>query len=393
MKLKVFLMLDNCLRKTCLIKILFIFLCSLGIFLRSTILAKSQNAGLGPLEIRTQYPVTMPFLSMYPENTKTLGSGVAFFSYGYAVGNTIMNTEGKDRQITKDEVNRGIVISDFYDKETNKAIPGFRMYMDVESNRHLFRFKYGLGDSFEIGVEKEFITHEGGCCWDKIIEDWHSFVAVENDTEHGNYRSYIHRSGYDYYVVKDGEFVIATSSPFMQIEGDLYANLKWNLTEGGTFMPAIAAKFSYKFAKKNRSEVQKFISSGSSDHGSYLILSKGFGDYIVYVGEGVSVLKNSGVFASKLFHRFTTFEYRFGDLHSFIFQTMVQSSIFPQEGRIRRTSGQSISFDPSNSTDAAVVGYKGWWKDWFFEIGFVEDFNQVGNETDIVIYFEGGMKW
>ena len=387
-------MIDKEFRNIGFIQITIFLLWSYGTIFSSTLLAKSQNTGLGPLEIRTQYPVTMPFLSMYPENTKTLGSGVVFISYGYTVANTIMNTEGEDRQITKDEVNRGIVISDFYDKDTNTPIPGFRLYMDVESNRHLFRFKYGLGDSFEFGLEKEFITHEGGCCWDKVIEDWHNFVNVRNDTEHGNFRSQINRSGYDYYVVKDGEFVIASSTPFIQIEGDLFANLKWNLTEGGTFIPAVSVKYSYKFAKQNRSEAQKLISSGSSDYGSYLILSKGFGDYIVYAGEGVSVLKNSGVFASKLFHRFITFEYRLSDLDSFIFQTMTQSSIFPQEGRIRRTPGQSISFDPSNTTDAAVIGYKGWWwKDWFFEIGFVEDFNQVGNETDIVIYFEGGLKW
>ena len=147
---------DRAYRKTGLIQISFFFVWIFGVFFTSTLLAKSQNTGLGPLEIRTQYPVTMPFLSMYPENTKTLGSGVAFFSYGYAVGNTIMNTEGEDRQITKEEVNRGIVISDFYDKDTNTAIPGFRLYMDIESNRHLFRFKYGLGDSFEFGLEKEF---------------------------------------------------------------------------------------------------------------------------------------------------------------------------------------------------------------------------------------------
>ena len=63
-------------------------------------------------------------------------------------------------------------------------------------------------------------------------------------------------------------------------------------------------------------------------------------------------------------------------------------------GNLRTTSSQSISFDPSNSTDAAVVGHKGWWgKDWFTEFGFVEDYNQVGNETDIVIYLEGGLRW
>ena len=119
-------------------------------------------------------------------------------------------------------------------------------------------------------------------------------------------------------MVKDGEFIIATSTPFIQIEGDLYANLKWNLTEGGKFLPAIATKFTYKFAKQNRSKNQKIISSGSSDHGTYLILSKGFGEYIVYAGEGVSVLKNSGVFSSKLYHRFVTFEYRISDLDSFL---------------------------------------------------------------------------
>ena len=366
----------------------------LGLFASPPVWAKSENAGLGPLEIRTQFPVTMPFLAMYPENTATLGKGVSFFSYSYTVGNTIMNTEGEDRQITKDEISRGIVISDFYDKTTNQSIPGFRLYMDIESNRHLFRFKYGLSESTEISVEQEFITHEGGCCWDAIIENWHDFVNVSNDDEHGNYRAYVDRSGYDYYVVKDGEFVIANSDHFIQEAGDLYTNFKWNLTMGGAVLPAVTVKLSYKFAKPNRTPVQKLISSGSSDYGYYLLLSKGFGDWILYFGEGASVLSNTGVFASRLNHRFTTIEYRWSEDSSLLLQTLTQSSIFPQVGNLRTTSSQSVSFDPSNSTDAAVVGYKGWWgKDWFTEFGFVEDYNQVGNETDIVIYLEGSRRW
>ena len=365
--------------------------------------ARSENAGLGPLEIRTHYPVTLPFLAMYPENTATLGKGVSLFSYSYTVGNTIMNTEGEDRQITRDEVNRGIVLSDFYDKTTGEVIPGFRLYMDIESNRHLFRFKYGLSESTEISFEQEFITQEGGCCWDSIIENWHDFVNVSNDEEHGNYRTYVDRSGYDYYVVKDGEWVIKNSNHFIQEAGDLYTNFKWNLTMGGAVLPAVTVKLSYKFAKPNRTPVQKLISSGSSDYGYYLLLSKGFGEWVLYFGEGMSILGESsppeqpgvtGVFASKLSHRFTTIEYRWNEDHSLLLQTLTQSSIFPQVGNLRTTSSQSISFDPSNSTDAAVVGHKGWWgKDWFTEFGFVEDYNQVGNETDIVIYLEGGLRW
>ena len=50
--------------------ILSLFLMGIGSWADSA-LAKSKNSGLGPLELRNQYPVTHQFLSLHPENTAT----------------------------------------------------------------------------------------------------------------------------------------------------------------------------------------------------------------------------------------------------------------------------------------------------------------------------------
>lgn len=372
-----------------------ILLCYLLLLLSWEGLARGENpnAGLGPLEVRTQYPVTMPFLAMYPENTATIGDGVLFLSYSYTVANTIMNTEGANKQITRKEVKRGLVIEDFYDQETNQVIPGFRLYIDVESYRHLFKMRYGLSESTEISFELPFITYEGGRLWDSVIENWHDLVDVSNETDHGNFRAQIDRNRYEYYVVKDGKFIIADRTSFIQKQGEFITNFKWNLTKGGDIFPAISIKLSYKFGKADRDGDEELIASGGDDSGYYLLFSKGFKDWIIYFGQGATKFSKHGVFSPGLFHRFTTLEYRITSEHSFILQTLTQSSIFPDTGNYRTVPGGSRSFAASNSTDAAVIGYKGWWGDLFFETGFVEDYNQVGNETDIVIYFELGLKW
>ena len=57
-------------------------------------LAKSKNSGLGPLELRNQYPLTHQFLSLHPENTSTQKKGKSRLSYHIAVANTFVNTQG-----------------------------------------------------------------------------------------------------------------------------------------------------------------------------------------------------------------------------------------------------------------------------------------------------------
>ena len=379
------------------IKGLLVFFAVLQIFFsgEESAFASGENFGLGPLEIRPQFLLNQPFLAMSPENTLTLKDGESRLSFGMEIANTFVNTQGPTEQITKTEVARGLTLTDFLDKDGNK-VNGFSLYLDAESKRKKIKYRYGLSDSLELKLELPFISFDGGTM-DGTIESVHSLVGISNFKKGGAYRALSERNQYDYYVVKDGQFVFASTKQIQNVRGEPSMDLKWNLSAGGKVMPAASLKLSYKFANTDRSGEQKLIRSGGADWGHYFILSKGFDNWIVYFGDGQTRIGNNLGFASSLFHRFMSMEYRFSEEDSFVFQTVSQSSIFPtSSASSRSTSGENQEQRNSNlsvPTSVSAFGYKLLSGSIFWETGFVQDYNNFGNETDFVFFWEMGVHW
>lgn len=361
----------------------------------STVFARGENFGLGPLEVRPQFLVNQSFLAMTPENTLTLKNEESRFSIGMEIANTFVNTQGPTGQITKTEVKRGLTLDDFLDQEGN-TVKGFSLYLDAESKRKKIKYSYGLSDSLEFKIELPFVSFDGGTM-DSTIESVHSLIGISNFKKGGAYRALSERNNYDYYVVKDGEFLSANTKQIYNVRGEPNVDLKWNLSEGGKVLPAASLKLSYKFANSDRHGEQKLIRSGGNDWGHYLILSKGFDNWIVYFGDGKTRIGKNHEFASSLFHRFMTMEYRFSEEDSFIFQTVSQSSIFPTTRASSRSSnGETQEQRNSNlsvATSVSAFGYKFFYDALFGEIGFVQDYNNFGNETDFVFFWEMGVLW
>lgn len=230
---------------------------------------------------------------------------------------------------------------------------------------------------------------------DSSIEAFHEMVGISNDTEAGAYRSRSRQNRYDYYVVKDGSFVIAEDRPFSSTASDPVIHIKWNLTQGGSVLPAVSVKLAYKVAAAHRSDHQKLISSGEADTGSYLLLSKGFSPWFVYFGMGNTRFgkDDTNLFSSGLQHRFIALEYQFNSNQALVIQSVTQSSMYPVSGSLRGTQEQTSSYFLSRNTELAVVGYKHRWSATRLETGFVEDYNQTSNQTDIVLYSEIGYQW
>ena len=94
---------------------------------------------------------------------------------------------------------------------------------------------------------------------------------------------------------------------------------------------------------------------------------------------------------------FMSMEYRFSEEDSFVFQTVSQSSIFPtSSASSRSTSGENQEQRNSNlsvPTSVSAFGYKFLSDLIFWETGFVQDYNNFGNETDFVLFWEMGVHW
>ncbi|MBC8259301.1 MAG: DUF3187 family protein [SAR324 cluster bacterium] len=375
--------------------LVFVSACIISVAWNESALAASLNSGLGPLEIRPQFIVSQPFLAMTPENSSTLKAGDAKLSFGIEIANTFVNTQGPTEQITKKEIDRGLTKEDFYDKNGN-AGKGYSLYLDAETKRKNVKYKYGILDSLEFKLEIPFLSFDGGFM-DSSIESVHSMIGISNFKQGGAYRALSERNQYDYYVVKDGEFVHSSNQIIYNVRGEPSMGLKWNLSEGGKVMPAVTLKLSYKFANTDRSGEQKLVRSGGADWGHYLILSKGFDNWIVYFGDGKTRIGENLGFASSISHEFMSLEYRINEEVSFVFQSVSQSSIFPiTAASPRSTTGENQEQRNSNlsvSTSVSAFGYKFVSGPIFWETGFVQDYNNFGNETDFVVFWEMGVQW
>jgi len=385
------------------IKGLLVFLSAFLVFLSwgGSANAGPKNSGLGPLEIRPQFLVNQQFLAMSPGNTLTLKDSESKLSFGIEIANTFINTQGPTEQITKKETARGLTIADFLDKEGN-TVNGFSLYLDGESTRKKIKYSYGISDSLELKLELPFLSLDGGFM-DSTIESVHLGLGISNFKKGGAYRALSERNQYAYYVVKDGEFIFASTKQIYNVRAEPTVGLKWNFSEGGKVMPAATLKFSYKFANADRSGEQQLIRSGGVDWGHYLILSKGFDKWIVYFGDGKTRIGQNREFASSLSHRFMSLEYRVEDEESFVFQTVSQSSIFPKTGASFRSTYSSDCLCGENQeqrnsnlsvpTSVSAFGYKISSSSLFWEAGFVQDYNNFGNETDFVLFWEVGVHW
>ena len=385
------------------IKGLLVLLSALLVFFswRSSTNAGTKNSGLGPLEIRPQFLVNQQFLAMSPGNTLTLKDGESKLSFSIEIANTFVNTQGPTEQITKKEVARGLTVADFLDKD-GKTVTGFSLYLDAESKRKKFKYRYGISDSLELKLELPFLSLDGGFM-DSSIESVHSMIGISNFKRGGAYRALSERNQYAYYVVQDGKFIFASTKQIYNVRGEPTMGLKWNFSEGGKVMPAATLKLSYKFANTDRSGEQQLIRSGGVDWGHYLILSKGFDNWIVYFGDGKTRIGQNRGFSSSLHHRFMSLEYQIEEEESFVFQTVSQSSIFPKTGASSRCTNGSDCFwtetqEQRNSnlsvpTSVFAFGHKFISGSLFWEAGFIQDYNNFGNETDFVLFWEMGVHW
>jgi hypothetical protein len=361
--------------------------------------ARTRNAGLGPLEVRNHYPVTHAYLWMYPESTATLPDGEALTSYSFSMANTFVNTQGSTQKITKTEYDRGIVASDFESGEAaGQVVPNLGLYMDVESYRQNFRFKYGMSASFEVSLEVPFLTMTGGVM-DEYVEAFHAMVGVSDGEQEGAYREYSDRNKFGFYIARNGELLVANDSgvfgdTFLGKRGDTSLGAKWNVWEGGRIMPAFTLKLNYKVANGEKGD-DGLASSGSDDHGYMMTFSKGFDPWFVYFGQGMTNFgSNPDWISDSVFHRFISLEWMMFTNQSLVIQNVIQSSIYPAEGNPSSDIPEEVrNYNLQASTALIMLGYKLQIYNLQFDTGFVQDYSNRGNETDFVVFFEAGLRW
>jgi Protein of unknown function (DUF3187) len=343
--------------------------------------ARAQdNFGLGPLSVRNQFPVTLPYLTYTPDEPATLHSGQVQLRYQFELTNTFINTQSplaNNPPVLQAPLPNPITTANF-------PATGYGLYIDVESQRHVLRLDYGLTDSLQAGLEMAWVSFGGGFL-DNHIESVERFFGGLNQD-----RLYSGINQYDFYVVRDGRFLVQSNQPVSGVPQDPVLSLKWNLGAGGTVLPALTVKLAYKAPlQAHPTGNRALVSSGGADWGYYVMLSKAVGDVVGHIQFGRTFLTVApDSYADHLEHRMFGLEFRLNETNSLILQSVTQSSIFLHQGL-----PGTMDFNISRPTDVLVAGYKHLSPGFLFETGFIEDYNQQRDESDITLYFSTGWRW
>lgn len=184
------------------------------------------NSGLGPLPVRNQFPLTLRFLNIVPDQPSTLTPGHFSFSYQLAVSNTFVNTRDSSGTLDHDAVNGGLEHADFVNDD-GSFISGTNAYLDAEVYRHFFQFNLGLPYQLQLSVGLPVISYTSGFM-DLPIENFHNLVGVSNSREEGGFRSQARRNQYAIYLIRNNKFLFQEETPTEFVLADPVVDLKWN---------------------------------------------------------------------------------------------------------------------------------------------------------------------
>ncbi|MBF0277831.1 MAG: hypothetical protein HQM13_08575 [SAR324 cluster bacterium] len=351
---------------------------------------------LGPIPVRNQFPISLRFLNFTPDTPRPLAEGTGQISYQLAIGNSFINTRGDSGDLNPELVSSGLEEGDFILQETGQPRNGYNLYIDVETYRHLFKIKMGTPFETEISVEWPLIGFTGGFL-DRPIEVVHEMTGVDNNAEDGGFRSKSDRNRFDYYLIRNNQFIFNSQKPFDLQLGDPVFDLKWNFLQESKLAPNMSLKLSYKFPWDSAEHYPRnLISSGHPDYGVYFLFSKSFFEnkWIGYWEGGETFLEASGKnFKNSLKHAFLAIEYHPNPEQSWLIQWAHQSSIFPSkspplDGTIRE---YVVDRGLGQATDVLTLGVKQIFASQVYYVGFSEDVTQTRNEVDFLLFF--GMEW
>ena len=161
---------------------------------------------------------------------------------------------------------------------------------------------------------------------------------------------------------------------------------------GGDFLPALSAKFSYKFPlESNPGAPRDAISSGEADFGYSLLAGKRIGYVVVHFQVGRVLLKvPGGEFESSRRFRMFALELQQNEENAWLVQVVSQTRLFKYP--VDRSPG-TLEVNISRPSDLLTIGYKHGGKGFQFSAGLVEDINSSFNESDIAFILELGWQW
>ncbi len=255
--------------------------------------------------------------------------------------------------------------------------------MDMELERTVLRFSYGITHHFEVGLELPFLSFSGGFL-DSFVQGFHNTFGFPNGG-----RNLVSNGRFSYRVTRDGATLYQVrSSPFQP--SDLVLTQKLSILDETIGVPAMTARTSIKLPTGSTSDG---TGSGRPDFGFSLLAEKSYKRLHSYSQIGFLVLggdeKLSPILrkGASLFSQ--AFEFNLLEHLSFVGQVDVVSSIF-KHSTIAEVSEAAVDLTFGFT---GMVPLKDSCHQIFYRASFTEDPTGSGPSVDFTTLFNVGIEY
>lgn len=228
-------------------------------------IAQLGHGRLGPLSQRVRHPLYLLFLQPTPTRAALLAPGSLQVDF------------------------RGDWSNVFEKWGRRRAEGRHRSDLDMEIIRLATSVRVGLPWGLEIGAEVPLLTMFGGV-GDRVIQDWHSALKVENGG-----RNFVDDFRFAWSVEVPGRFSHRVEDPTVMAIGDITVDVAGQLLRSSRRVPGVAWRF---LVKLPTGSLDRGTGSGTPDVGVLAVAEHGWGFFNLYGHLGLLALGRDGQLAN-----------------------------------------------------------------------------------------------
>lgn len=318
--------------------------------------ALSSYHNYGPIETRSQNPLSILFVGVPLEGTLTLP---------------------KKRLKASLETN----FSNLF--ERRPSVTGTGIDLDMELLRTSFNFRYGIIENLELGLELPFLSFSGGFM-DSFIQGYHQAFGFPNAG-----RDRVPNGRFNYQITQNGGSLFQADQSDFGLS-DLSLFQKFKFMDESKSIPGIAFKSALKIPSGNSGEA---TGSGRVDFAFSLLAEKSFKRLHGYTQLGLMALGGHGtldpILRKAAFFFAQAFEFNVTEHMSFVGQINGNTSLF------KNVTIPELSRAVFDLTFGFTGQFplKGIFKTINYQAAFTEDPAGFGPSVDFTLFFKAGVEY
>ena len=342
------------------------------VFLANSALADSKDYVAAPMMVGPQYPIMFLSTVFVPDTAFVLDENDFYVASTYSVVNSyvLSRNSGIKKEQSSDP-------SYFSDLDNN----GYSVYMDVEMERRLFRFYYGISSNLQLQFTYRDFGYVSGTL-DESIENFHTSLQIDNQN-----RDLVDRNKLALYIhdneTKENIYIVTEESPgFMKESATIGFKYRLFGSDSSAFSFGFSSNYGDYYVERGVNEstsMDEFEehSDFNDQNYSFLYTSK-YDGFTLHAAYSSTIIKTSLLPKSpkRINYMFLGINGALSDKWYYVLQGLRYTSPFPKVET--STIGEDV---------LEIAGSFRWlFRDnILLEIGFVENQTQGAQNVDIAL--------